>query len=46
MKPLSRRNLVVRRAFIKSLAKKSAVPVIAIFCLDKSAPRLFAREPE
>jgi hypothetical protein len=46
MKKLKVEPLKSRRRFLIGLAKKAAVPVVAIYGIDKSAPKLFAREPE
>jgi len=46
MKKLKAEDLKNRRNFLKSAAKKAAVPVIAVYAISKTAPRLFAREPD
>ena len=46
MKKLKTEHLKGRRQFLKNVAKKAALPVIAVYLADKTAPKLFAREPE
>ena len=45
MKKLTLANLRTRRRFLKSLAKKGAVPAVVIYSIHKNAPPVFAREP-
>jgi len=46
MRKLNKENLKSRRSFIKSSAKKAIVPVVTVLVVAKTAPKLFAREPE
>jgi hypothetical protein len=34
-----------RREFLKSLARKAAIPVVVVYTIQRSTPKLFAREP-
>jgi hypothetical protein len=43
---LKNSNLKTRREFLKTAARKAAVPVIIVYTMQKATPKLFAREPE
>jgi hypothetical protein len=46
MKKLKPENLKSRRAFLRGIARKSAVPVVTVYVVSKTTPKVFAREPE
>ena len=39
-------SLKTRREFLKSAARKVIVPVVTAYTIQKTTPKLFAREPE
>jgi hypothetical protein len=46
MKKLSAENLKSRRAFLRASAKRSTLPLITVYLVNKTAPKVLAREPE
>jgi hypothetical protein len=45
-KSLDPEKLRSRREFLKLAARKSVTPVIVVYTIQKSTPKLFAREPQ
>jgi hypothetical protein len=45
-KSLTLKHLQTRRDFLKSAARKAAVPLVAAYTIQKTTPKLFAREPD
>jgi hypothetical protein len=46
MKKLNADELKSRRSFLKGMVKKAAIPVVTVYLVNKTTPKLFAREPE
>jgi hypothetical protein len=38
-------KLKTRREFLKSAARKVIAPVVVVYSINKTTPKLFAREP-
>ena len=46
MKKLKPENLKTRREFLKNAARKAATPVVTVYLVNKTIPKVFGREPD